>query len=458
MRVTRLSLVFLLAGLFVLPACAQITVGVLSEDVSRFQPYVSQATQAGQRVTLESFSESALYQQVYTLGALGLARIDAGEILTKWLPQIQGRLLDLTPYAQELQAAGVELYSYGNVVVGVRLPWRDDAFLGILLRSRKAQEALNFLKLFRAAETKITPLSLSVGPLVVAKTPKKSPGVDGALESFVSALKQAVPTGLVTALSVAPPQAQDALRKVAEMWGIPLSPDGASVTLVLEGAPAVTPLAFGAQEAQASPLGLQKVVVPLANLESFLTQMAGKARVRLPFEPVPMAATSEGVNLVGAAAFHAQGITGAGVKIAVIDVGFAGLSASQARGDLPYSVITRDFTGTGIDTGLSHGTAVAEIVYDIAPGATLYLVKIANEVDLDNAVTYCIGEGVNIIVHSLGWFNTNFYDGTGTLAQIVNRAASAGILWVQGRGELRPPALRSPPSPTRTPTAGTIPT
>jgi PKD repeat protein/subtilisin family serine protease len=434
MRVTRLSLVFLLAGLFLIPSWAQITVGVLSEDVSRFQPYVSQATQAGQRVTLESFSESALYQQVYTLGALGLARIDAGEILTKWLPQIQGRLLDLTPYAQELQAAGVELYSYGNVVVGVRLPWRDDAFLGILLRSRKAQEALNFLKLFRAAEAKITPLSLSVGPLVVAKTPKKSPGVDGALESFVSALKQAVPTGLVTALSVAPPQAQDALRKVAEMWGIPLSADGASVTLVLEGAPAVTPLAFGAQEAQASPLGLQKVVVPLANLESFLTQMAGKAKVRLPFEPVPMAATSEGVNLVGAAAFHAQGITGAGVKIAVIDVGFAGLSASQARGDLPYSVVTRDFTGTGIDTGLSHGTAVAEIVYDIAPGATLYLVKIANEVDLDNAVTYCIGEGVHIIVHSLGWFNTNFYDGTGTLAQIVNRAASAGILWVQAAG------------------------
>jgi hypothetical protein len=175
MRVTRLSLVFLLAGLFVLPAWAQVTVGVLSEDVSRFQPYVSQATQAGQQVTLESFSESALYQQVYTLGALGLARIDAGEILTKWLPQIQGRLLDLTPYAQELQAAGVELYSYGNVVVGVRLPWRDDAFLGILLRSRKAQEALNFLKLFRAAEAKITPLSLSVGPLVVAKARKSRP-------------------------------------------------------------------------------------------------------------------------------------------------------------------------------------------------------------------------------------------------------------------------------------------
>lgn len=426
-------LLALLFSLLALPALAQITVGVLSEDVSRFQPYVSQATQVGQRVTLESFSESALYQQVYTLGALGLARIDAAEILTKWLPQIQGRLLDLTPYAQELQAAGVELYSYGNVVVGVRLPWRDDAFLAVLLRSRKAQEALNFLKLFRAAEARITPLSLSVGPLVVAKAPKKAAGVDGALESFVSAIRQVVPSGLVTALSVAPPQAQDALRKVAEMWGIPLSPDGASVTLVLEPAAAVTPLAFGAQEAQASPLGLQKVVVPLANLETFLAQMAGKGKVRLPFEPVPLA-TSEGVNLVGAAAFHAQGIRGAGVKIAIIDVGFAGLSASQARGDLPYNLITQDFTGTGIETGLSHGTAVAEIVYDIAPAATLYLVKIANEVDLDNAVTYCINQGVHILVHSLGWFNTNFYDGTGTIAQIVNRAAGAGILWVQAAG------------------------
>jgi len=421
-------------SLLALPAWAQITVGVLPEDASRFQPYISQAAQAGQRVTLETFSESALYQQVYTLGTLGLARIDAAEVLTKWLPQIQGRLLDLTPYAQELQAAGVALYSYGNVVVGVRLPWRDDAFLAVLLRSRKAQEALSFLKLFLAAEAKITPLSLSVGPLVVAKAPKKTPGVDGALESFVSALRQAVPTGLVTALSAAPPQAQEALRRIAEMWGIPLSPDGASVTLVLEPTAAVAPLALGAREAQASPLGLQKVVVPLANLESFLSQIAGKARVRLPFEPVPMAATSEGVNLVGAAAFHAQGIRGAGVKIAVIDVGFAGLSQSQARGDLPYSLVTRDFTGTGIDTGLSHGTAVAEIVYDIAPAATLYLVKIANEVDLDNAVTYCISEGVHIIVHSLGWFNTSFYDGTGVIAQIVNRAANAGILWVQAAG------------------------
>ena len=124
----------------------------------------------------------------------------------------------------------------------------------------------------------------------------------------------------------------------------------------------------------------------------------------------------------------------AGVKIAVIDLGFKGLSASQARGDLPYSVISRDFTGSGIETGYYHGTAVAEIVHEVAPDATLYLIKIGNEVDLDNAVSYCISEGVDIINHSLGWYNTNFYDGTGTICEIARRATSAGILWVQAAG------------------------
>ena len=430
----RLLLLALLGVLFSLPGFCQISLGVLSEDEARFQPYIGSAAQAGLSLKLEKFSESALYQQVYTLGALGLARIDLAEIPTKWLPQIQGRLLDLSPYAKELQAAGVELYSYGNVVVGVKIPWRDDAFLAVLFRSRNVPQALEFLKLFKAAAPGVTPLPLTIGPLVVAKAPKKTPGVDGALEAFVVALRQAVPSGLITALSRIPAQAQDAVRRVAEMWGIPISPDGTSLTVVLEPLQPLSPTALGAKQAESSPLGLQKVVVSLDQLEEFLAQVAGKARVRLPFEPLALGVTSEGANLVGAGAFHAQGIRGAGVKIAVIDVGFAGLSQSQARGDLPYGLISRDFTGTGIDTGLSHGTAVAEIVYDIAPEATLYLVKIANEVDLDNAVTYCITEGVHIIVHSLGWFNTSFYDGTGTIAQIVNRAASAGILWVQAAG------------------------
>jgi len=65
---------------------------------------------------------------------------------------------------------------------------------------------------------------------------------------------------------------------------------------------------------------------------------------------------------------------------------------------------------------------------------SLYLIKIADEVDLDLAVTYCLSSGIDIINHSLGWYNTNFYDGTGTIAEIAQRAVSGGILWVNAAG------------------------
>ncbi|MFC2108322.1 S8 family serine peptidase, partial [Candidatus Bipolaricaulota bacterium] len=91
-------------------------------------------------------------------------------------------------------------------------------------------------------------------------------------------------------------------------------------------------------------------------------------------------------------------------------------------------------TGSGLTSGITHGTAVAEIVHDVAPDAQLYLIKIADEVELDLAVTYCLSNGIDIINHSLGWYNTNFYDGTGTVADIARRAIAGGSLWVNAAG------------------------
>ena len=45
-------------------------------------------------------------------------------------------------------------------------------------------------------------------------------------------------------------------------------------------------------------------------------------------------------------------------------------------------------------TGSVHGTAVAEAVCcDMAPGIQLYLIKIDDDVDLENAKDYCKAEG-----------------------------------------------------------------
>ncbi|MCX8103653.1 MAG: S8 family serine peptidase [Candidatus Bipolaricaulota bacterium] len=155
--------------------------------------------------------------------------------------------------------------------------------------------------------------------------------------------------------------------------------------------------------------------------------------VRPPLVPQTLV-VSEGVALTGASNYHAMGFRGQGVKIAVIDLGFQGLSTAQSRGELPGGIQTFDYTNTSIESGTNHGTAVAEIIYDMAPQAQLILMKVSDEVDLENAKEEAIRQGAKIINHSVGWFNTNFYDGTGIINNIVADARSRGILWVNAAG------------------------
>jgi len=173
--------------------------------------------------------------------------------------------------------------------------------------------------------------------------------------------------------------------------------------------------------------------IPVSSLGEIAQKVAGISYIRLPAKPLALT-ISEGVNLSGAPNYHYLGYRGQYVKVAIIDLGFEGLSAAQARGELPYNVITMDFTGWGIETDTEHGTAVAEIVYDIAPLARLYLVKVGDEVDLENAKDWCVLQGIKIINHSVGWFNFNFTDGSGVICEIVDEAREEGILWVNSAG------------------------
>ncbi len=437
----RLLTTILVVGLAGAAAWGQVRIGALSEDLSFWQGVVARAQAAGIKAQVTSYSESALYQQVYFWAAFGRSSLDLVGIPREWLPQVAGRLLDLSPWLLELQAAGLEVVAHQGRPVGAAIPGQGEKLAAVIASSPRSEQAVQVLFHLVGDQVGETAapvptaavVPLRVGPLTLSKLVQDLPGVDGALEMFAQAMAQAVPQGVVTALARVPAPARDALIEVAERLGLPLTPDGTGVQVVVEGAVGVSPLAAGAREEERSPSGLSLVTVPFSQLSSFLASLAGRAKVRPPFRP-EITATSQGAGLVGAPLFHAQGIRGAGVKIAVIDVGFIDYTLSQARGDLPPTLITHDLTGTGIATDYRHGTAVAEIVYDIAPQATLYLIKIANEVHLDNAVSYCISQGVDVIVHSLGWFNTNFYDGQGLIPDMVRRAEAAGILWVQAAG------------------------
>jgi len=174
--------------------------------------------------------------------------------------------------------------------------------------------------------------------------------------------------------------------------------------------------------------------VPVSILEEVAEKVSGVSYVRLPYKPLPLAVTSEGVSLIDASVYTSAGYEGQSTRVAIIDLGFIGLAAAQANGDLPPTVITKDYTGGGIESGTVHGTAVAEIVYDVAPQVQLYLINIGDEVDLENAKDYCISEGVDIINHSVGWVNTNFTDGAGVICGITDNARANGILWVNAAG------------------------
>ena len=150
--------------------------------------------------------------------------------------------------------------------------------------------------------------------------------------------------------------------------------------------------------------------------------------------------TTEGLAVINGPAWHSAGIQGAGVKVAIIDGGFSGYPALLGS-DLPGTVTVKNFvdgeTDGQVDGTTPHGAACAEIVYDIAPQATLYLVKIGTDIDLQEAVNYAKSNGVDVISTSLGWYNLSPGDGTGFFANLVQDARNNGILWATAAGNDR---------------------
>ena len=148
-------------------------------------------------------------------------------------------------------------------------------------------------------------------------------------------------------------------------------------------------------------------------------------------------------HLAGAARGK-YGVTGAGVKIGVLSDSVDGLAQAQASGDLPAVTVLPDKSGTGM--GLSgEGTAMLEIIHDLAPGAQLFFATAfisaadfaQNIRDLRNVY------GCDIIVDDVFYFNESpFQDGQTTtsptngavITQAVKEVAASGALYFSSAG------------------------
>lgn len=226
-----------------------------------------------------------------------------------------------------------------------------------------------------------------------------------------------------------------AALEVAHARALPT--DDGMIRVVVEGPAGPVRSAVAASGGSVSSVagGLTEALVPV-DAPPALARAAGVEDVRAPLASAPLGIESEGVAASQATAWHAIGATGAGTKIAVIDMGFSGLEARQSAGELPRDLVVVDFCG-GMAELDPHGTAVTEIVYEVAPAAKLYAICVDTEVDLANAISYVKANGISIVNHSVGWFNTSRGDGSGapgTPDALVAEARAGGILWVNAAG------------------------
>ncbi len=261
------------------------------------------------------------------------------------------------------------------------------------------------------------------GLLSSVDVPKAPPGLDSHLfhlwlRSQGVALPQAEPV----------PSPPDSVQVVVE--AVPGAGDAAAQAIVRLGG-----------TVQTRYQDLVQGMVPTARLMDLWRDWS-VFRLRLPYRPLTTAVVSEGLGVVGAGAWHRAGLTGRGVKVAVIDVGFAGAEGLRGR-ELPIDFVHRDFTSprapSRCDPGVEgvHGTAVAEIVHDMAPGAQLLLARVSTDVEFAQAVDWALGQGaqvVNLSAVFLGAPPAGARAPGDAIGQAVERATQAGIFWVNSAG------------------------
>ena len=167
-----------------------------------------------------------------------------------------------------------------------------------------------------------------------------------------------------------------------------------------------------------------------------LTKLSEVSSLRAPAKAVQSGTTSEGSEFVSADKVQSKGTTGKGVKVAVLDLGFdtknaelgAGLQTKSFRKDFGKAV---DIKGFGHE--YVHGTAVAEIIKDIAPGAKLYLYTFGTETEFQEAMSEAIKQNVDIISMSAGWLNYPS-DGSSAMTKKVEEAIKKGIPFIVSSG------------------------
>lgn len=186
--------------------------------------------------------------------------------------------------------------------------------------------------------------------------------------------------------------------------------------------------------------------VPVSRLAE-LSELPRVSLVHRPIEAVPppqpagspaartMAGSymTQGVAASNASAWHTAGVTGVGIKIGIIDQ-FQGWQQARALGELPAQTATLG----SIDESSPHGTACAEIIYDMAPEASLTLTEASTATEMAAKILALASSGHRVVSASKSFLWTSAGDGTsdpyGVGAAVVQSRNQYGTVFVKSAG------------------------
>lgn len=132
-----------------------------------------------------------------------------------------------------------------------------------------------------------------------------------------------------------------------------------------------------------------------------------------------------------AEARSAFGVDGTGVQIGVLSDTVDALSSLQASGDLPAVTI---LPGQDGGQGSSEGTAMLEIVHDLAPGADLlFATALGGEAQFAQNIVGLRAAGADVIVDDIAYFTEPVFQ-DGIIAQAVEQVIADGAQYYSSAG------------------------
>jgi len=119
---------------------------------------------------------------------------------------------------------------------------------------------------------------------------------------------------------------------------------------------------------------------------------------------------------------------GKGVKIGVLSDSVNYLAQVQKTGDLPNVQVLDNVGGSG------EGTAMLEIVYDMAPQAQLYFATaVRSDASFADNIVKLANAGCKVIVDDIVYYNEPSFE-DGIIAKAVNKVAKQGVAYFSAAG------------------------